>query len=418
MSKQMTEGKTYAGTVLQINSVSNWGSTGRIAEDIGAVAMKHGWRSIIAYGQKANQGKSETYRIGNDWDIGWHVLMTRLFDRHGLESRKATLRLTDMIRLWKPDIIHLHNVHGYYVNYPLLFKFLKEYGCPVVWTLHDCWSFTGHCAYFELAGCYRWKDHCYGCPNRKLYPASWVFDRSTANFWEKKLWFTLPDNMVLVPVSDWLGNYLRQSFMGEYSVNRIYNGIDTGSFCPKEGAAGRVRSRYNISGKHIVLGVASIWEERKGLADFYDLRGKLTDDYSIVLVGLTDRQIAQLPSGITGIARTDGIGELADIYSAADVLFNPTMEDTLPTVNLESQSCGTPVVTYHTGGAPETIEDGVTGYVVGQRDVGSAVTYINKVCGEGKSRYANHCRDRILSYFRKEQRYEDYFSLYERLTGR
>lgn len=409
--------KLHKDILLQINSVCNWGSTGRIAEDIGVTAMRHGWRSIIAYGQKANPSKSETYRIGNDQNIAWHVMMTRLFDRHGLESRGATSRLVEFIKKVMPDIIHLHNIHDYYVNYPILFQFLKEFNRPVVWTLHDCWSFTGHCSHFELANCFRWKECCHDCPNRKLYPKSWWFDRSTRNYWDKKHYFCLPDNITLVPVSDWLANYLRQSFLNKSPIHRIHNGIDTDVFQPQEYANEIVMKRYGLNGKHLVLGVASVWTKSKGLADFYELRRRLGSEYDIMVIGLSNKQIKDLPNGIIGLSRTNGTKELADLYSAADVLFNPTLEESLSLVNLEAQSCGTPVVTYRTGGCPETIENVVTGYVIPQHDINAAENLITMVCSKEKKHYEEACRNRIIKLFRKEDKYEEYMELYKKLLG-
>lgn len=402
-------------TLLQINSVCNWGSTGKIAEAIGKTVMSHGWNSVIAFGQKSNPSASKTLKIGTKFDLYWHGMMTRLFDRHGLESRNATRKLIYNIRILQPDIILLHNIHGYYLNYPILFKFLKEYNKPVVWTFHDCWPFTGHCAYFEIAKCYRWHECCHNCPNKKFYPASWLFDRSTANYWDKKHWFNLPNNITLVPVSDWLEKYLHQSFLSKNPIQRIHNGIDTSIFKYQVNSRSYIRSKFRLSGDYLVIGVASVWEERKGLKEFYKLRKSLPSNYDIIVVGLTKQQISVLPSGIIGIQRTNGIKELVAIYSAADLLFNPTLEDTLPTVNLESQSCGTPVITYNSGGCPETIINGKTGYVVRQKDIKEAFNRIEEVCFKGTNSYRDNCRNWILSEFKKEDRYEEYFNLFDNL---
>lgn len=409
---------TKRPTLLQINVTCNWGSTGRIAEEIGATALSRGWRSIIAYGRYHNASRSETYHIGSLVGEAWHLAATRLLDRHGLESRLATQRLVSHIMRWKPDIIHLHNVHGYYLNYPRLFRFLADYGRPVVWTLHDCWSFTGHCPHFELAQCFRWRDEgCHDCPNRRIYPASLLADRSARNFRDKQHWFTRPGDVTLVPVSEWLARYARQSFLGRYPVCCIHNGIDTTTFRPTEGARQRVAARYGLRGQRLVIGVASVWEERKGLADFLSLRALLPADCDILLVGLKTHQLRHLPRGVHGLQRTNNVAELADIYTAADAFFNPTMEEALSLVNLEAQSCGTPVVTYRTGGAPETISDGQTGHVVAQHDLRAAAKAIAALCAAPHEPLARACRSHIIRHFRKEDRYADYLSLYDQLLA-
>lgn len=400
--------------LFQINSFCNTGSTGRIAENLGLTVMAEGWESWIAYGRTMNPSQSHIYRIGDECDVRWHGVETRLFDRQGLASKDATRRLVSKIKDVQPDIIHLHNLHGYYLNYPILFRFLKEYDRPIVWTLHDCWSFTGHCPYFEYEQCFRWREQCHDCPNKKRYPASLYFDRSQRNYRDKKMYFTSLDNVMLVPVSNWLVDYVRESFLGKYPLRMIHNGIDTDVFRPK-GMKVNVSGKYNLHGRFLIIGVAGVWEERKGLMDFFKLRQTLSEEYDILIIGLSKQQIAELPRGIIGVERTESVNDLAEIYSAANVLFNPTMEDTLPTVNLESQSCGTPVVCYETGGCPETINNFSTGYVITQHDLDRACLYIKEICRQGKDYYRYTCREYILEYFQNINKYQEYMSLYESL---
>lgn len=398
--------------LLQINITANWGSHGRIAEQIGNMAIAQGWESNIAYGRWCNSSLSYLYHIGNRLDEYVHALSTRILDNQGLMSRHATRNLIRYIKEIQPDIIHLHNIHGYYLNYPILFKFLKEYNHPVVWTLHDCWAFTGHCPYFELANCYRWRKGCHDCPNRKQYPASYLFDRSEKNYFEKKYWFTFPNNITLVPVSNWLGNYLKESFLNKYPIHCIHNGVDIKAFRPRANARKIINEKYELHGKHLIIGVASVWDERKGLQDFFKLRTALPLEYDLLLVGLSQKQISDLPSGIKGIKRTNGVDELSAIYSAADVFFNPTMEETLSMVNLEAQSCGTMVVSYKTGGCPETISDGNTGFIVNQKDITTACKRIQDICESGMPNSTENCRQHIVNNFQKENRYLDYIKLY------
>jgi len=249
-------------TLLQINSVVNSGSTGRIAEEIGQTAISQGWESYIAYGRNKRLSQSQLIKIGTDWDIKMHGLQTRLFDRHGLGSKSATQIFIKQIEAIKPDIIHLHNIHGYYLNIEVLFNFLASTQIPVLWTLHDCWPFTGHCVYFDFVGCKKWLTQCNNCPQTRTYPASFFLDRSTQNFNLKKELFTGVHNLTLVPVSQWLANLLRQSFLKNLPIQVINNGIDIETFKPVP--SNNLRFKFKLQSKFIIIGVANIWSERKG----------------------------------------------------------------------------------------------------------------------------------------------------------
>lgn len=338
--------------ILQVNSVCGRGSTGRIVLDIHNELIKQGHQSFIAYGREPAVDCNGVIRIGSKYDVYLHVLRTRIFDEHGFGSRKATAKFIKKIDEIKPDIIHLHNIHGYYLNIEVLFNYFKEVQVPMVWTLHDCWSFTGHCAYFDYVGCSRWREGCFRCPQKSRYPSSWFFDKSLVNWKKKKELFAGFKNMTLVTPSRWLAELVKQSFLKDYHVVVIPNGIDTSVFKP---TPSDFRKRYGLENKFIILGVANVWEERKGLKYFLELSKMLNDDEVIVLVGLNEKQKKYLPKNIIGISRTSSVRELAGIYTAADVFVNPTLEDNYPTVNLEAQACGTYVITFASGGAPETI---------------------------------------------------------------
>lgn len=396
--------------LLQINVTANWGSTGKIAEDIGQLAMGNGWESWIAYGRGTPTSQSNLIRIGNDLDMRLHGLQSRLLDNHGLASSKATRDFIERVKEVGPDVIHLHNIHGYYLNYPVLFDFLKSYGRPIVWTLHDCWPFTGHCAYYDFANCGRWQTECRDCPQLRSYPASVWRDRSTRNFNEKKKAFTGVDNLTFVPVSDWLGGELSKSFLKDYPSVTIHNGIDLGVFAPSAIADGE------NDGTKVVLGVASVWDKRKGLDEFVRLRELLPERYMIMLIGLSQEQISSLPDGITGIRRTENVGQLTDLYSMADVFVNPTLEDNFPTTNIEALACGTPVITYRTGGSPEAI-DGSCGMVVDYRDVEALAKSITTVC-ETKPFTAEACRQRAERFYDKNLVFKEYINLYNAILKR
>jgi len=337
--------------VLQINTVCGVGSVGRIVRQIHEALREKGHESYIAYGRKP-LGCDGAIRIGGDLDVYFHVFLTRVFDLHGFGSKKATKKFLKIVEEINPDIIHLHNIHGYYLNIEVLFDFLKSFDKPVVWTLHDCWAFTGHCSHFTYAKCERWKTGCYSCPEKKSYPRSVIFDNSKSNYARKKKAFTGAKNMTLVTPSQWLAGLVKESFLRDYPVQVIPNGIDTEVFKP---TPSDFKKRYGLDGKFLILGVANVWGKRKGFDYFLDLSKYLSDDEIIVLVGLSDERIKNLPNNIIGIKRTNSAKELAEIYTAADVFFNPTLEDNYPTVNLEAQACGTYVITFDSGGAKETI---------------------------------------------------------------
>ena len=396
--------------LLQINITANWGSHGRIAEEIGQVAMSQGWDSYIAYGRYANPSASKLIRIGSMWDERFHGLQSRLFDNHGLASKRATKDLLQQIERINPDMIHLHNIHGYYLNYPLLFEYLSQKGTPVVWTLHDCWTMTGHCAYFTYAQCEKWKEGCRDCNFKSAYPKSVLFNRSERNFKLKQAAFCSVRNMTLVPVSSWLASIVPQSILKSISVQMIHNGIDLYMFKPVPPMDLGLPNE-----KKIVLGVSSVWEKRKGLEDFYKLGDILDDNYQIVIVGLTEKQKKQLPPKMIGVSRTNSAEELAAYYSAADVFVNPTYEDNFPTTNLEALACGTPVITYRTGGSPEAIDE-QTGIVVDTGDVNSLAEGIRKLCNDPHQKEMRKlCRQRAVLLFNKNDRYQEYLDLYNRL---
>ncbi len=350
--------------LLLINSVCGIGSTGRICTDLAQEYEAQGHEVKIAYGRDAfvpEKFRKYAVRIGTDFDVKVHGVISRLFDAHGLGSKSATKKFLEWAEEYKPDLLWLHNIHGYYINYELLFEWIKKHPeMEVKWTQHSCWSFTGHCSHFTFVKCYKWKTHCEKCPQKSHYPATIFLDRSKENFDRKKQAFTGVKNMTLITPSKWLADLVKQSFLQEYPVEVHYNTIDTNVFKP---TPGDFREKYGLQNKKIVLGVANPWTERKGFYDFIWLADKLDDSYKIVLVGLSQKQIDTLPKNIIGIRRTNSPKELAEIYTAADVFVNPTYEDNYPTTNLEAQACGTPVITYRTGGSPESApEENVVEY--------------------------------------------------------
>lgn len=392
--------------VLQINTFGNL-STGKIAVDIYRTLSAHGSEGAVAFARNEVPGDVPSFKIGNPLSVYTDGVFTRLTDKAGHYSKGATEKLIKQIKEYDPDIIHLHNLHGYYINVPMLFDYLKDAGKPVVWTLHDCWAYTGHCCYYSMAGCEKWKTHgCSKCPQKKAYPASIFKDNSSKNFSEKNQMFHSVKNLHLVCVSKWLDNELKASFLKDIPSRVIYNGIDTSVFKP---SSGNFRIKYNVGDKRIVLGVASTWDTRKGLADFIELSKILDERYKIVLVGLNDKQKASLPDNMIGIGRTDGPKELAEIYSASNVLFNASVEETFGLPNVESLACGTPVVAYNCTGIPETMTEN-DGYIVEPHDLKNVALKIGEICDAGK-------RIEVSSFrFPKDKTYEAYMKLYEELV--
>ena len=339
---------------LFINSVAGFGSTGRIAADQCRELMRDGHQCVLAFGrQKANCDDVPTVRIGGELDIKVHGLRCRLLDDHGFGSRTATRRFLEWVRRYDPDVIWLHNIHGYYIHIGELFSYLKTCGKEIHWTLHDCWAFTGHCAYFDMVGCDKWKTGCHHCPQKGAYPASVGLDGSRRNYEEKMRLFTGIPNLTLRVPSRWLKKRVEAGFLREYPVEVVYNTIDRTVFKP---TPGDFREKHSLQGKKILLGVASVWDERKGLKDFEALAGMLDDGYQIVLIGLTENQIQELPENILGLPRTNSLAELVQAYSEADLFLNPSAEETFGMTTLEALCCGTGAIVYRDTACEEIVE--------------------------------------------------------------
>ena len=332
--------------VLIINSVCGIGSTGKICTQIADKYIDRGDECKIAYGRGICPGnlKDISVKIGSDCDVKLSVLHTRLTDKHGFANKIATKKFLKWAEEYNPDVVWLHNIHGYYINVEMLFEWIKSRpDMEVKWMLHDCWAFTGHCSHFAVAKCDKWKKECGNCVQKNSYPNSFVSDNSRDNYNRKKAAFTGVNNMTIVVPSNWLKELVNQSFLNEYNVQVQYHSIDKTIFAP---TPGDIRERYGLQNKKIVLGVSNVWNERKGLNDFLKLSGMLDDSYKIVLVGLNKKQIKKMPSGILAIERTDNAVELAKFYSAADVFVNPSREETFGLTTVEALSCGCKAIVY------------------------------------------------------------------------
>ena len=353
-------------SLVEINTVVN-NSTGRIMHDIQREADISGMETLSIVGRRHVYTDVPCVKYGNAVSFWTHVIWTTLTDRHGLEpvlSVIYTRKMVRRIREANPDIIHLHNIHGYYLHYPTLMKYLAyEYKGKIIWTFHDLWPTTGHCPHYIAVNCNKWMTGCNHCPNKNRYPVSLGLDGSRKNYEIKKELFTSLSNLTITVPSEWMASQVRQSFMGKYPVEVIHNGIDTAVFDHNRLAvdsyteSSRCVGKTSWSDKKILLSVASIWDERKGLKDLVALSDKLSDDYVMVIVGLSKHQISRLPKGVIGITRTENIDELVSLYSRAHIFINPSLEESFSLVTVEALSCGCPCIVLDTSAVAELVND-------------------------------------------------------------
>jgi glycosyltransferase involved in cell wall biosynthesis len=391
--------------VIQINATCGAGSTGKICVEISKLLTEKGIENYIFY----FEGESE-YPLGKkvttDYYIKSQALLSRSLGNYGFNSKGATKRLIEEIKKINPDIIHLHNIHCHGCNFNLLFEYLKATDIKILWTFHDCWAFTGYCMYFDMVDCNKWECCCNNCPQKDKY--SWFFDKSE-NLYEKKKNILQDLNLTIVTPSKWLADVVKKSFLKNYPIKVINNGIDLSLFEPTES---NFKENNGIADKYMLLGVSFDWDTRKGLDVFVELSKQLSEKYQIVLVGVNEAAKKQLPENIIAIGRTKNQKELAEIYSAADVFVNPTKEENFPTVNIESLACGTPIVSYETGGSSE-IFDEASGVAVPKNDIDKLKQEIISVC-ENKRFTKENCIKRAQNLNSKDK-FNEYIVLYEQL---
>ena len=391
--------------VIQINTSCGVGSTGKIAVGISKVIDAGGIENYILYSSRTN-GYIQGIGCSDNRYIKQQALLSRFWGNYGFNSAKATKRMINILEKIKPDIVHLHNIHGHDCDIKRLFTYFKERKIKVVWTFHDCWAFTGYCTHFTLAMCDKWRTCCSHCVQKKGH--SWFFDKSQWLFEQKKKLFGETD-MIIVTPSRWLADLVKQSFLKDCTVEVINNGIDLDIFKPCES---EFRQKYGLEGKKVLLGVSFGWNYQKGLDVFVKLAERLPDEYKIVLIG-TDKKIdTRLPEKIISIHRTHNQRELAEIYTAADLFISPSREENYPTVHMEAIACGTPVVTFQTGGAPEIVDD-TCGSVVECDDVDSLEKEIIRICTD-KPYTKDMCLKRAKN-FDENEKFKEYLNLYERI---
>lgn len=401
--------------VLQINTVYKYESTGRIAYEIKMVSEANGIEAYVAYGYKAvAHNDARTYCMQGKWRRKWNILKTRIWGKHGFYNKVETCRLIKYIDSIQPDIIHLHNIHNHYVNVEMLFRYIKEKDIPVVWTLHDCWTFTGWCPHFDFIKCDKWKKGCHHCPQLKGYPRTYFFDRSKELYNLKRKSFSGVKSAIVTP-SMWLANMVKESFLKDNSIVVINNGVDTDQFKP---CGDYIKNRLGIQDKKMILAVAARLAERKGAQYLLELPSRLNEDEVLVLLGVTKEQKESTQkNNCICVTYTNSLHELAEYYSGADVFINPTLEDTFPTTNIEALSCGTPIVTFRTGGSVEPIDDR-TGIIVEKNDMEGLLMAIRIVLDKGKEVYTHACRQKALTLYNAGTQYQKYIDLYREILSK
>jgi len=381
--------------ILQINTVCGFGSTGRTCTELADALKKQGHECYIAYGQLSTDYK-DSYKIGSILENHIHNICSRITGKQGYFTKNGTKNLIKYIKTINPDVIHLRNLHGNYLNLEILFNYLALANKPVVWTLHDCWAYTGKCAHYTDIGCYKWQTQCNHCPQVKKYPPSVYFDRSKVMFEDKKKWFNSVKNMTIIPVSNWLAGEVKQSFFAKYPIVPIYNWIDQTIFKP---TTQNIRKKLGIDeNTFVILGVSAEWiSNNNKLQDFIKLSQLITSDMQIVLVGGTKMKDS-LPDNIIHIPYLKNTTELALIYSMADVYVHLSVEDTFGKVIAEAMSCGTPAIVYNSTACPEIIGERC-GYVVEKGDIEEIFNRINSINAHGKNYYKDHCISHVQNNF-------------------
>ncbi len=390
--------------VAFINSVAGFGSTGRL---VSTLSMMETVEGKVYYGRKEDSSNANSIRFTGSVGNVEHAVCTYLFDSHGFHNAIETKRMLKDLDEFNPDIVHLHNLHGYYIHVGILFDYLKKKNKKVIWTLHDCWSMTGHCAHFDGIGCNKWKEKCYDCPITKEYPFSWNKHNVTKNYERKKEVFTsIQDNLTIVTPSSWLANVVKESYLKECNVMTIHNGIDLNVFKYNEKSS--FRKQYHLEDKFIVLAVASVWDNSKGLDHLIKLASVLPENIKLVEVGSNKSEIPN----VLNIPRTNSISELRDIYNSADVFINLTRQDTFPTVNIEAMACGLPVLTYKTGGSPEILTSD-TGIVIEKNDLDTMKDTIIELSKNNTFKKEDCIRN--ASKYSLENMYQEYLELYKKV---
>ncbi len=396
--------------VLQINAVYNTGSTGRATAELHKALAENGIDSYVAYSKTNNADGKNLYRIGSALDVKLHGLLSRLSGKQAYFSRFATKRLIDYMDEIKPDVVHFGNLHGNYINLPMLMKYLSKKGISVVITFHDFWFITGKCVHFTSSGCDKWQTHCENCPNLQSGNPTWFFDRTKTLFSDKQKMFLSLKKLSFVGVSEWVTDQLRKSPLSQNADTvTIYNWIDFEKFYPRQ--TDNMRKKLGLKDKFTVVGVSSVWQESKGFDSFIKLAREMPE-ITVVLVGKIEGN-PSLPENIKAVGQTENVGQLAEIYSAADAFVTFSLEETFGLVSAEALSCGTPVICYDSTANREIVGEGC-GYVCEKRNFAQVVEALNEVKCKGKNFYSDKCVEFAHENFDKEKNINKYIELYKK----
>ncbi|MGM0340147.1 glycosyltransferase [Enterococcus sp. AZ007] len=389
--------------ILLINQFCSHGSTGRICTDLQELAIANGDECCIAYGRYSAPEGIETYKVGSSFNVYEHVFESRFYDNDGFASRHSTRKFVKFIKEYNPDVIHIHNLHGYYVNSEILMDYLKKTSIRIIWTFHDCWPFSPRTAYIDY-------DENGNLPKRQTskesknqYPKSYF--NLHDNYMRKRKTFSGINKLTIVTPSNWLKRMVKETYFKDYDCVTIHNGIDLSKFKPTVMPSSIVK-RYNLQNKKVLLSVANVWDDRKGLRFLNDLSHKIDDSYKIVVIGKIADKNESISEKITHIERTDSVEELSYWYTKADYFLNPTLFDNFPTTNLEALACGTPVITFDTGGSGESI-DHTCGKVIREKNADRLYLAIT----DGREYDPELCIRRS-KMFEKEKKFQDYIKLY------
>lgn len=404
--------------VAQINAVCGYGSTGSICMGISREARKQGIENVIFYGI-GNTDYADAVRFGSQLNVKTHQVLTRVFGHHGFYSQAATIKLIKMLEAYDPDLVHLHNIHGHYINVKILFHYLKQKQIPVIWTFHDCWPITGHCTHFDYVHCERWKTGCYGCFQLREYPVTYFHDPSPKNWKLKKDIFTSLDNLTVVSVSDWLVEVTKKSFFSAFPILRIYNGVDLSIFCIKN--ANDLRMRFQVEEKFVILGMAGKWLDERNNPVFHTIMENMEEDMVVILLGIYGKEakIKTYGNRIISLPTVTSRELMADYYNMADVFVNLSYEDTFGLVNAEALACGTPVIVFDSTACAEVPgkygECGEVQRVAEKKNIFEKITEVKR---KGKASYQAACRRRAEQLFSDQQCYQEYITLYQNVLKR
>lgn len=389
--------------IVQVNATSGVGSTGKICAAVSDILSSRGIENYILY-SIGNSSVPNSIKFSNTFIRLFQSLLEKLSGRNGFVAKFSTAFLIKRLNEISPDIVHLHNIHSHDIDLKMLFGYLKRKKIRLFWTFHDCWAFTGGCTHYDMIGCEKWKSQCINCQSYRNF--SYFFDVTDKNFTDKIKVYAKELDLTIVTPSNWLGEQVKQSFLKSYSIKVINNGIDLDLFKPRKSD---FRKKYDCENKFILLGVSFVWSVKKGIDIFIKLAQTLDSRYQIVLVGTNETVDKQLPSNVISIHRTNNQVELAEIYSAADLFVQVTREENFPTVNIESLACGTPILTFRTGGSPEIIDD-TCGMVVEKNDFNGLKEAIEYIYTQ-RPYSEDSCMNRAQLY-NKDNRFIDYSNLY------